>query len=70
MGLNPNLMMDRKKACIPQLQIDFLQTVVRPTFEIFVQIFPEASFFLEIIDTNKHHWEEEQEQSVNKCPEN
>jgi cGMP-dependent 3',5'-cyclic phosphodiesterase len=58
MGLNPNLMMDRKKACIPALQIEFLDTVVTPTYEVFVQIFPETSNFLDIIRTNREHWEE------------
>lgn len=56
MGMNPNLMMDRKKAYVPALQIEFLDTVVSPTFEIFVQIFPETSNFLEIIRTNREHW--------------
>lgn len=56
MGINPNLMMDRKKACIPALQIEFLDTVVTPTFEIFLQIFPETSNFLETIKINREHW--------------
>jgi cGMP-dependent 3',5'-cyclic phosphodiesterase len=58
MGLNPNLMMDRKKACIPALQIEFLDTVVTPTYEVCVQIFPETSNFLDTIRTNREHWEE------------
>jgi cGMP-dependent 3',5'-cyclic phosphodiesterase len=56
MGLNPNLMMDRKKACIPALQIEFLDTVVLPTFEIYVQIFPETSSFVDTINANREHW--------------
>lgn len=67
MGLNPNLMMDRQKACIPSLQIEFLQTVIRPTFEIFVNLFPEAASFLDTIDTNRQHWEELNESSEIKC---
>lgn len=61
MGLNPNLMMDRKKACIPALQIEFLDTVVTPTFEIFVQVFPETSNFLDTINTNREHWVEQKD---------
>lgn len=56
MGFNPNVMMDRKRACVPKLQIEFLDTVVSPTFEIFVQIFPETSNFLEIIHNNRRQW--------------
>ncbi|XP_058120991.1 cGMP-dependent 3',5'-cyclic phosphodiesterase-like [Anopheles ziemanni] len=58
MGLRPNAMMDRKKACIPMLQIEFLTTVIRPTFEILVQIFPETSSFLDTIDSNRAQWEQ------------
>uniref|UniRef100_A0A182JPV1 Phosphodiesterase n=1 Tax=Anopheles christyi TaxID=43041 RepID=A0A182JPV1_9DIPT len=57
MGLRPNEMMDRKKACIPMLQIEFLTTVIRPTFEILVQIFPETNSFLDTIDSNREQWE-------------
>ncbi|XP_052864449.1 cGMP-dependent 3',5'-cyclic phosphodiesterase-like [Anopheles cruzii] len=57
MGLRPNEMMDRKKACIPMLQIEFLTTVIRPTFEILVQIFPETDAFLATIDSNRAQWE-------------
>ncbi|XP_040165318.1 cGMP-dependent 3',5'-cyclic phosphodiesterase-like [Anopheles arabiensis] len=57
MGLRPNAMMDRKKACIPMLQIEFLTTVIRPTFEILVQIFPETGSFLDTIDSNREQWE-------------
>ncbi|CRK94393.1 CLUMA_CG007900, isoform A [Clunio marinus] len=66
MGLNPNLMMDRKKACIPALQIEFLDTVVTPTFEIFVQIFPEKSDFLQTISINREHWVEVKEKETTK----
>lgn len=58
MGMNPNEMMDRTKANINCLQIEFLDSVVTPTFEIFVQIFPETSSFLDTIKTNREHWVE------------
>lgn len=50
-------MMDRQRACIPELQIEFITTVVRPTFEIIVDIFPETKEFLETIDNNRTNWE-------------
>ncbi|XP_055641018.1 cGMP-dependent 3',5'-cyclic phosphodiesterase-like isoform X2 [Toxorhynchites rutilus septentrionalis] len=64
MGLRPNAMMDRKKACIPVLQIEFLTTVVRPTFEILVQIFPETEPFLTTIDSNREQWEHTKENAT------
>jgi cGMP-dependent 3',5'-cyclic phosphodiesterase len=57
MGLKPNLMMDRQKACIPALQIEFLQHVVEPTFEILLKVFPETSKFLETMAANRRQWE-------------
>ncbi|XP_053672603.1 cGMP-dependent 3',5'-cyclic phosphodiesterase-like [Anopheles nili] len=63
MGLRPNAMMDRKKACIPMLQIEFLTTVIRPTFEILVQIFPETAPFLDTIDSNREQWEKVRNQA-------
>nr|XP_029712454.1 cGMP-dependent 3',5'-cyclic phosphodiesterase-like isoform X1 [Aedes albopictus]XP_029712459.1 cGMP-dependent 3',5'-cyclic phosphodiesterase-like isoform X1 [Aedes albopictus] len=64
MGLRPNTMMDRKKACIPVLQIEFLTMVVRPTFEILAQIFPETQHFLETIDSNRQQWVDIKETGV------
>ncbi|XP_058446873.1 cGMP-dependent 3',5'-cyclic phosphodiesterase-like [Malaya genurostris] len=61
MGLRPDTMMDRKKACIPVLQIEFLTTIIRPTFEMLVQIFPETDSFLATIDSNREHWEHQKE---------
>lgn len=57
MGLAPKQMMDRQKACIPQLQIEFISTVVRPTYEILANLFPDTAQFLAIIDDNRTQWE-------------
>lgn len=57
MGRQVDAMMDRNSACIPELQIDFLQTVVRPTFEVLAQVFPDTSSFLDQIDLNRNKWE-------------
>jgi cGMP-dependent 3',5'-cyclic phosphodiesterase len=67
MGMSPNLMFDRKKANVPALQIEFLDAVVKPTYEIFVQIFPETSQFLETITENRQHWVEIKEKEENCC---
>lgn len=67
MGMSPNLMFDRKKANVPALQIEFLDTVVKPTYEIFVQIFPDTSVFLETITENRQHWVEINEKEENCC---
>ncbi|XP_062545703.1 cGMP-dependent 3',5'-cyclic phosphodiesterase-like [Armigeres subalbatus] len=64
MGLRPNTMMDRKKACIPVLQIEFLSMVVRPTFEILAQIFTETQPFLDTIDSNRQQWVDIKENGV------
>lgn len=57
MGLAPNQMMDRQNACIPELQLEFIGTVVRPTYEILNNLFPQTSLFLTSIDENKKQWE-------------
>ncbi len=57
MGLAPNQMMDRQNACIPELQLEFIGTVVRPTYEILHNLFPETSLFLTNIDENRRQWE-------------
>lgn len=56
MGLAPNQMMDRQKACIPELQIEFISTVIKPTYEILCKLFPETKYFLTIIDDNQSQW--------------
>lgn len=58
MGISPNEMMDRQKACIPELQIEFITTVVSPTFELLANLFPETSDLLNVIDNNRKHWED------------
>lgn len=57
MGLSPKEMMDRQKACVPELQIEFISTVVRPSFEILVNVFPETQVCLDTIEDNRRHWE-------------
>lgn len=57
MGLSPKQMMDRQNACIPELQLEFIGTVVRPTYEILCNLFPQTQLFLDNIDENRRQWE-------------
>uniref|UniRef100_A0A1B0D2T1 Phosphodiesterase n=1 Tax=Phlebotomus papatasi TaxID=29031 RepID=A0A1B0D2T1_PHLPP len=67
MGLSPKEMMDRQKACIPELQIEFITTVVRPTFEILANIFPTINICLDTIDNNRRNWEILRDQQSQYC---
>lgn len=42
MGIAPDKMMDREKAFIPELQIQFIDGVVRPVFQLLAQLYPNA----------------------------
>ncbi|XP_022254452.1 cGMP-dependent 3',5'-cyclic phosphodiesterase-like isoform X2 [Limulus polyphemus] len=61
MGNSPSEMMDREKACVPQLQIAFLQTIVQPVYELLAKLFPEAEETAQAVATNKMYWERMQE---------
>lgn len=68
-GLTPNTMMDRQRACVPQLQIDFIDTCVRPTFAVLAGLFEETVEFVQTIDANRQHWEETRVE-YERCGEN
>lgn len=68
MGLSPKEMMDRQKACVPELQIEFISTVVRPTFVILANVFPDTQVCLDTIEDNRRHWEEMKEQQPQYGP--
>ncbi|GJQ69872.1 hypothetical protein Trydic_g22418 [Trypoxylus dichotomus] len=57
MGNQPILMMDREKASIPDLQIEFLDTVCIPTYTILTRLFPAAQQFIDIMESTKQCWE-------------
>lgn len=57
MGVKPSEMMDREKACIPELQINFIQTIVKPVFDLLGEMFPEAKETADAVDHNKLYWE-------------
>lgn len=55
-GLSPNAMMDRQRACVPQIQIDFIDACVYPTFSVLSNLFPETQQFVQTIQDNRAHW--------------
>ncbi|GAB6033257.1 cGMP-dependent 3',5'-cyclic phosphodiesterase [Chamberlinius hualienensis] len=57
MGNRPSEMMDREKACIPELQISFINHIVLPVFEILSSIFPAAKTLLQAVTLNKMFWQ-------------
>ncbi|CAL1294152.1 unnamed protein product [Larinioides sclopetarius] len=57
MGVHPSEMMDREKACIPELQIGFIENIVHPAYKILTTIFPEVSETLLAVETNRLFWE-------------
>ncbi|KAK4879795.1 hypothetical protein RN001_007941 [Aquatica leii] len=56
MGKQPQVMMDREEASIPDLQIQFLTGVCLPIFRVLVGIFPDASKLTSNIDRNIGYW--------------
>ncbi|CAG0893675.1 unnamed protein product, partial [Cyprideis torosa] len=57
MGKRPSEMMDRETACIPRLQIEFIDEFALPVFTVLSQLFPEASPPLANLRKNRHCWE-------------
>ncbi|GIY37918.1 cGMP-dependent 3',5'-cyclic phosphodiesterase [Caerostris extrusa] len=53
MGVNPSEMMDREKARIPRLQINFLEQVVQPVF----RYFPDLQMLVDTINLHKRQWD-------------
>ncbi|XP_067009440.1 cGMP-dependent 3',5'-cyclic phosphodiesterase [Anabrus simplex] len=56
MGNNPLEMMDRDKARIPELQIQFLSDIVIPVFQLLAQLFPPAKCLVEATEINLQCW--------------
>ncbi|XP_055937013.1 cGMP-dependent 3',5'-cyclic phosphodiesterase-like isoform X1 [Argiope bruennichi] len=57
MGVHPSEMMDREKACIPELQIGFIKNIVHPAYKVLTTIFPEVIETLTAVETNRVFWE-------------
>ncbi|BFZ24366.1 hypothetical protein BsWGS_27405 [Bradybaena similaris] len=56
LGKNPMEMMDRERACVPELQISFLDNIAFPVYRILAKMFPEAETPLRNVEENRKHW--------------
>lgn len=56
MGNKPVEMMDRENARIPELQIQFLEDIVIPVFELLSTMFPEVKYLYDASCNNKECW--------------
>ncbi|XP_015181988.1 PREDICTED: cGMP-dependent 3',5'-cyclic phosphodiesterase-like isoform X1 [Polistes dominula] len=57
MGKTPIEMMDRNKAFIPDLQVEFITDIVVPVFTNLAMLFPMAKSFVDNLKHNKNLWE-------------
>ncbi|XP_046331739.1 cGMP-dependent 3',5'-cyclic phosphodiesterase-like isoform X1 [Haliotis rufescens] len=55
-GKDPIEMMDREKACIPDLQINFLDGIALPVYRILEKLFPECKEVNDAVEKNKLKW--------------
>lgn len=58
MGLEPNIDMDRNKACVPKIQKSFNDFIVCPVYTVLAKLFPQTEDVLEKVMLNKHRWNE------------
>lgn len=56
MGTAPIEMMDRERASIPDLQVQFITNLVLPLFENLSTLFPTADCLVEAIKRNREIW--------------
>ncbi|XP_067122627.1 cGMP-dependent 3',5'-cyclic phosphodiesterase-like isoform X2 [Centruroides vittatus] len=56
-GVNPVEMMDRERACIPDLQINFLNGICFPLYKLLSSFFPQTYEIVQMIGTNIKCWE-------------
>ena len=57
MGVQPMPMMDRDLACVPQVQVDFMEKVALPVYETLAKIFPDScGEVLKRVVLNKQRW--------------
>ncbi|XP_059476032.1 cGMP-dependent 3',5'-cyclic phosphodiesterase-like [Neocloeon triangulifer] len=68
MGNRPIEMMDREKACIPTLQLQFLDDIVLPTYNVLCSLFDEAKPLLEILKFNCACWKKALEIYTSRWP--
>ncbi|KAK2176621.1 hypothetical protein NP493_652g04022 [Ridgeia piscesae] len=56
LGRDPLLMMDREKACIPELQIGFLESIALPVYSLLAKFFPAARVMVDVMQKNRQMW--------------
>ncbi|XGW17786.1 hypothetical protein V3C99_002404, partial [Haemonchus contortus] len=56
MGASPMEMMDRDRAAVPKIQLDFMDTVALPVFEMVAKVVPEGQSTFEAISLNRQCW--------------
>ena len=59
-GLEVSAMMDRRRSSTPQGQVGFIKFILRPTYNMFARLVPEASKPLEILNQNLEYWQVQQ----------
>ncbi|XP_072118636.1 cGMP-dependent 3',5'-cyclic phosphodiesterase isoform X2 [Mobula birostris] len=56
MGNRPLEMMDREKAYVPELQINFMEHICMPTYKLLMDIFPQAEPLYQQVKANRDQW--------------
>ncbi|EDO38644.1 predicted protein, partial [Nematostella vectensis] len=57
MGFTPMEMMDRERACIPKLQIDFLENIALPVYKVLHELLPETKEVIDTVHKNMECWQ-------------
>ncbi|KAH8871162.1 cGMP-dependent 3',5'-cyclic phosphodiesterase [Schistosoma japonicum] len=56
LGHNPIDSMDRERACVPNLQISFLDYIILPLYRVLNNLYPQCSSILDTIEKNRDNW--------------
>ena len=57
LGRTPMQQNDRKKACIPSLQIKFNDFILAPLYKLLVELLPNAQPVVDQLEENREVWE-------------
>lgn len=57
MGLSPIANMDREKACVPKVQISFMEHIAEPVYTLLSKVWPETSCVIDRVHLNKQRWQ-------------
>jgi len=69
-GRNPSFLMDRNTTNIAGCSIGFINMLVTPAYEELVKVIPDASIWLDNINTNKDKWEEQKSEFAKRMESN